>query len=188
MRTGIAVVLVAVVGAGCTFEAPVANGPSLPADPNLDAALGIDARLPDAVPPPDAFVNVCAAAYVTVPAAQTQSKYRRVQVQTEWLVAKADCESDGGHLVIAETAAEAIAIHALVDPLETSPYFWAGISDTERDGQWTTVLGQPFTVPSWGIDDPDQRTGEIYALIYADGTYYDWFDYGTQEYACECSP
>lgn len=178
MRFG---VLCLFVGA-CAFETRV------PPSGNLDT--------PDAPAPPDAAPDapdapppkVCAAAYVAVPAAQTSSKYRRVQVQTAWLVAKADCESDGGHIVIPETQAEALAIHAFVDPLDSSPYFWAGISDPEQDGAWVTVTGVPFTTITWGDDDPDQRAGEIYALVYSDGTYFDWFDNGIQEYACECAP
>ena len=87
-----------------------------------------------------------------------------------------------------ETAAEATAIFALIDPLDTSPYFWAGISDANQDGQWVTVTGQPFTNLNWGSNDPDQRTGEIYAIVFSDATFYDWFDDGLQEYACECPP
>ena len=181
MRLG---VLCLFVGA-CGFEAqvPPAGNFSTPDGPTPpDAAQPVDAP-PDAPPP-----KVCAPAYTALPAAGTSSKYRRVQVQTRWTVAKADCESDGGHLAIPETRAEALAIHAFVDPLDTSPYFWAGISDANQDGQWVTVTGVPFTSIPWGDDDPDQRAGEIYAIVYSDGTFFDWFDYGEQEYACECSP
>jgi hypothetical protein len=172
--------------AGCAFEAKVANTND---QFGFDASTQSPDARPDArSPTPDAFVKLCAAAYVAVPATQTASKYRRVQVQTLWATAKTDCESDGGHIVVPETATEAIAIHAFVDPLNTSPYFWAGITDPELDGQWTTVMGQPFPAIPWGMGDPDQRTGEIYVIVYSDGKFYDWFDYGTQEYACECEP
>ncbi len=167
--------------AACGFEAKLPAGGDPASAP--DAAKPPDAA-PDAAP--DAFVKVCAAGYVAVPAAQTTSKYRKVNVQTEWLVAKADCESDGGHLVIPETTTEAIAIHELVAPLSSSPYYWAGISDPDQDGQWMTVTNVPFPNIPWGSGDPDQRSGEIYAIVYSDGKYFDWFDYGTQEYACEC--
>ncbi|MBA3500557.1 MAG: C-type lectin domain-containing protein [Deltaproteobacteria bacterium] len=183
MRSG---ALCLLVGA-CGFETQVPPSSDLS---NPDAST----KLPDAAhdaaaisidaPPP----KVCAAAYVAVPPTQTQSKYRRIQVQTAWLTAKADCESDGGHMIIAETATEAIAIHAFVDPLDSSPYCWVGILDPERDGQWKTVTNKPFTVPSWGANNPQQRAGEIYALVYSDGKYFDWFDDGAQEYACECEP
>jgi hypothetical protein len=156
---------------------------------NPDAKPMADARPDTPPPPPDAPPpKVCAAAYVALANAGTQSKYRRVQVQTEWLDEKADCASDGGYIAIPETTAEAIAIHTFVNPLLSSPYFWAGILDPEQDGQWVTVNGQAFPAFTWGIGDPDQRTGEIYAIVDENGNYYDWFDYGTQEYACECSP
>lgn len=185
MRFGVPSALSLMLLAACGFEATLTpsgnfNTPDASAPAQPDAAR--DAA-PDAPP-----AKVCAASYVAVPAAQTTSTYRRVQVQTEWLDAKANCAADGGHIVIPETLAEAVAIHAFVDPLDTSPYFWAGISDPEQDGQWVTVLGTPFTALNWGSDDPDQRTGEIYALVYEDGTFYDWFDDGTQEFACECTP
>lgn len=184
MRGVIYVVLAGVAGIGCSFEASV-SPPSTAVDgsttlPMIDA--GRDAYVPDT------FVKVCAAAYASVPAAQTTSKYRRVQVQRTWTAAKADCESDGGHLAIPETAVEAIALHAYVDPLDSSPYIWVGILDPELDGTWVTVTGQPFSAISWGTGDPDQRAGEIYSLVFSDGKFFDWFDYGTQEYACECAP
>ena len=90
--------------------------------------------------------------------------------------------------MIPNTATEAIAIFNFIDPLDTSPYFWAGIQDPELDGQWMTVTNVPFTAMTWGDNDPDQRTGEIYAIVAGDGKYYDWFDDGEQEYACECTP
>jgi hypothetical protein len=174
------------VGA-CSFETKLAPMQTPDADADLEP---VDAR-PDAPPdppPPPPPPKVCAAAYQTVANAGTQSKYRRVQVQTPWLTAKADCESDGGHLVVPETKTEGMAIHAFVDPLDTSPYFWAGVTDPELDGTWVTVMGTPFTIPGWGTDDPDQREGEIYAIVYSSGNFYDWFDDGEQEYACECEP
>ena len=170
------------VGA-CSFETqvpPNGNFGTPDAPPNVAPDAAPDAK-PDAPAP-----KVCAAAYVAV--SGMTSKYRRNQAQTPWLTAKADCASDGGHLAVPETTAEAIAIHAFIDPLDTSPYFWAGISDPEQDGQWTTVTGSVFTQMVWGDNDPDQRAGEIYAIVDSDGNYYDWFDDGTQEYACECTP
>lgn len=178
MRLGVLLL----IGA-CGFETRVPPSGNLDTPDAKAPDAAIDAKLPDSPP-----AKVCAAAYVAVPATQTLSKYRRNQVQTPWLTAKADCESDGGYLAIPETTAEAMAIHAFVDPLETSPYFWAGISDANQDGQWTTVTGVPFTAIVWGENDPDQRLGEIYAIVYSDGNYFDWFDYGEQEYACECAP
>jgi hypothetical protein len=170
----------------CSFETQV------PPNNNFGTPDAPMAQAPDAAPDakPDAPVTpkVCAAAYVAVPAAQTQSKYRRNQAQTAWLTAKADCASDGGHLVIPETVTEAIAVFNFIDPLDTSPYFWAGIQDPEQDGQWMTVTNVPFAAMTWGDNDPDQRAGEIYAIVGSNGMYYDWFDDGEQEYACECSP
>ncbi|MDQ3367505.1 MAG: C-type lectin domain-containing protein [Myxococcota bacterium] len=185
--TGITVVVLA-LGAGCSFEAPASGTPDGARMPDDAGPTLLDAAADAAVVPPDAVVKICAPAYVTVPAAQTLSKYRRVQVQTTWTIARAGCQADGGHLVIPETATEAVAVYAFLDPLNSSPYYWAGITDPELDGQWTTVTGQPFANIPWGSDDPDQRTGEVVILVGSSGAFYDWFPTGSQEYVCECSP
>lgn len=183
-----------VVLVGCSFEAPLGT----PHTPGVvvDGSVEIDATPPPppppdaAPPPPDAFVKICPPAYVTVAAAQTTSKYRRVQVQRLWQTAKNDCESDGGHLVIPETTAEATAIYTFVNPLLSSPYYWAGVSDPELDDTWVTVTGQPFPIAdmSWGTNQPNQNAGEIHLLVGSGAKLYDWYDDGTQEYACECTP
>ncbi len=183
MRFG---VMVMFVGA-CSFETRVPPSGNLGTPDAPPSTMTPDAStttsMPDAPPP-----NMCAAAYIAVPAAQTQSKYRRVQVPKLWTTAKADCASDGGHLVVPNTITEATAIFAFIDPLDTDPYYWAGITDPEQDAQWVTVMGGSFNVPTWGDNDPDQRLGEIYAMIDSSGSYFDYFDDATQEYACECEP
>ncbi|MBA3820725.1 MAG: C-type lectin domain-containing protein [Deltaproteobacteria bacterium] len=186
--TGLTVTVLA-LGAGCSFDAPASSTPDA-ADVVTDAGpIVTDAKPPDGPAVlPDAAAKVCASAYVTVPAAQTLSKYRRVQVPATWTTAKAACEADGGHLVIPETPTEAVAVYTFLDPLDSSPYYWAGISDPELDGQWTTVTGQPFATVPWGSDDPDQRTGEVVILVGSTGAFYDWYPTGSQEYVCECSP
>src|SRR5262245_15649208 len=104
MRFGVVCIFVA----ACGFDAKLSpDDTATDATKSPDASTSIDAA-------PDAPAKVCAAAYVAVPGAQTQSKYRRVQDQTRWLVAKADCESDGGHMIVAETIVEAKAIHAFI--------------------------------------------------------------------------
>lgn len=182
MRFG---VMVMFVGA-CSFEMEVPP-PSNFGTPDAQAVTPdspATTSMPDAPVPP----KMCAAAYASVPAAQTQSKYRRVQVPKLWTAAKADCESDGGHLVVPNTTTEATAIFAFIDPLDSDPYYWAGISDADQDAQWVSVMGAPFSVPVWGDNDPDQRAGEIYAMVASDGSFFDYFDDATQEYACECEP
>jgi hypothetical protein len=166
--------------AGCAFES---TGPA----PSVDARLPADARPDTPTILPDASAPTCAG-YLVLPEAQTTSRYRRVNAPTRWDDAKAGCEADGGHLVIPETQKEAVAVHAFVAPAAVSPYYWAGISDPERDGYWTTIKGEAFEDLDWGAGEPDRRTGEIYLLVFANGKLYDYFETGVEEYACECEP
>ncbi|HLL25496.1 MAG TPA: C-type lectin domain-containing protein [Kofleriaceae bacterium] len=179
MRFGVLVFLGA-----CGFETQLSPARDLDAAPPSDARLTTDAPPPTDAPLP----KVCAAAYVTVMGAGTTSKYRRVQTPSLWTVGKANCEADGGHLVIPETTTEAIAVGAFLDPLDSDPYYWAGILDPQLDGTWTTVTNQPFPTITWGGGDPDKRPGEIYMLVRTTGAFYDWFSDAKQEFVCECTP
>ncbi|MBK9034869.1 MAG: C-type lectin domain-containing protein [Myxococcales bacterium] len=126
--------------------------------------------------------------YQAVTGAPATSRYRRVNTLTLWTSAAADCRSDGGYLVIPETTGEATAVYSFVNPNGSSPFYWAGISDPQRDGIWTTVENQTFANPPFAPGQPNARMGEIYVLVSSSGQFYDWFDNGTQEYACECIP
>ena len=151
----------------------------------FDAAPPIDARLIDAAPPIDAPPRCVG--YQTVSNAPAASRYRRVNALTTWTAARDNCTTDGGYLVIPETPTEAIAVYNFVNPDSDSPFYWAGASDPQLDGTWVTVLNQAFTPPFAG-GQPNQRDGEIYLLVASSGRFFDWFDTGTQEYACECQP
>jgi len=82
----------------------------------IEVVSGVQEKEMIVTNPPDS-VREGTQVNVAVPAAQTQSKYRRNQAQTPWLTAKADCASDGGHLVIPETATEAIAECSAATPV-----------------------------------------------------------------------
>ena len=149
----------------------------------IDAAV-IDAQPIDAPPPIDAQpidAPPACPGYVAVSGAP--SRYRRVRLNQTWPTAKANCESDGGYLMIPETAAEATAIVNFVNPTSGSPYIWVGVSDTNDDDVWTTVFGATFN-PTWGPGQPTNGGGDDYLLVTEDVQYFDWG--GGQFYACEC--
>lgn len=183
------VLLIALVG--CGFDA----GTSAPGDGSapVDAPPGTvdpDAApnaIPDAAPDGGTPPRSCGAAYVALPAAGTSSTYRKVNTSNSWPNARGICAADDAYLVIPETPTEALAVGAFVAPRAGSPYYWAGISRVNTT--WTTVLGAAFANPPWGTDQPNQRQGEIYVLVQAsNGTFWDYFDNGSQEFACECAP
>lgn len=79
------------------------------------------------------------------------------------------------------------AIYNCGNPASNSPYYRGGAADLQLDGTWVSVLGQPFS-PAFAAGQPNQRDGEIHLLVASSGRFYDWFDTGTQEFACECQP
>ena len=160
-------------------------------DARLVDASVIDARLVDAqqidARPIDAGTPGCTG-YQAVTGASVTSRYRKVNTLTTWAGASSNCTSDGGFLIIPETPAEAVAIHSFVAPDADSPFYWAGISDTNLDGTWITVLGQTFANPPFASTQPNQRPGEFYILVASNGQFYDYFNNAAQEFACECVP
>jgi hypothetical protein len=161
---------------GRQLDSPVlANDSTLPIDAMKDASVMVDA--PHTCP-----------GYAAVSGTGTASTYRKVNTGTLWTTAKTACEADGAHLVIPGTNAEARAVYTFVNPNAGSPYYWAGIEDSNFDGVWTTVLGQTFNVTPWGPSQPSHNNGEIYMLVDSMGRFYDWYFNGAQEYACECEP
>ena len=170
----------AAIDARITDAAAIDAPPPIDARP-IDAPPPIDARPIDAPPPR-------CVGYQVVTGAPATSRYRKVNTLTTWAGADADCTSDGGYLVIPGSMSEAVAIGTFVNPAGTSPYYWAGIEDPERDGVWTTVLGATQTYLPWAPAQPNARAGEIYVLVEDNGRFWDWYDDGTQEYACECNP
>ena len=166
------------------IDAAMIDAAVIDAPPPIDARP-IDAPLPiDAPPPIDAQpidAPPACPGYVAVSGAP--SRYRRVRLNQTWPTAKANCESDGGYLMIPETAAEATAIVNFVNPTSGSPYIWVGVSDTNDDDVWTTVFGATFN-PTWGPGQPTNGGGDDYLLVTEDVQYFDWG--GGQFYACEC--
>ena len=175
---------------GAVIDGAVIDGAVIDAPPPIDARPPIDAQPIDAPPPIDARPPIDAQPIDAPPAcpgysvvAGAPSRYRRVRTYTDWPAAQADCESDGGYLMIPDSAAEAIAVVDYVGPTAGSPFIWVGVSDTDDDDVWTTVFGATFT-PVWGPSQPTNEGGDDYLLVTRAVRYYDWG--GTQYYACEC--
>ncbi|MEZ4363906.1 MAG: lectin-like protein [Kofleriaceae bacterium] len=105
-----------------------------PPDAGLDAAL----TPPDAPPP---FIK-CPANYREV---LPRVCHREVNEITPWLVAEAQCETDGGHLVVPDSAQEAAL---LPKPA------WIGISDRRAEGVLLTVTGRTPVFMFWDTPNP----------------------------------
>lgn len=155
---------------------------------DIDAAVdaAIDAP-PDAPPMIDA--RTCPSGYAPLPGAPATSQYRlfgNTATGTSYSAAKGRCQSDGTHLVIVETAAEATAIGTVIQLDPTSPYYWDGITDQTTENTWVTILGGAATYLPWDPGQPNGGRAANCALFDAQGHLYDFDCEGVEAFVCEC--
>jgi hypothetical protein len=75
-----------------------------------------------------------------------------------WTVAEAICEADGAHLVIVDSAAEAVYIDGL--PGGNSIAHWVGTTDRVTEGTLRHVTGTTPSFLPWSPGEPDGGTAE----------------------------
>ncbi len=99
-------------------------------------------------------------------------KYILYNGRVSWHMAKAFCERNGGHLVTITSENEQNIINELN---ADGRYLWLGASDTNQDGIWEWVTGEPFEYAYWLQGEPNYGSGiEMYL-----GTLpYMWNDFG----------
>jgi hypothetical protein len=190
-----AVVVLAFVAA-CSFRTnavshSVDSSTADTAQGTVDGDAARDARAIDAPPPIDAAPQ-CPGTYATVTGAPPTSRYRLFSYSavgdqsSAWAAAKQTCETDGTHLIIVETAAEATAIAAQLQYSTTWPYFWDGVTDAAQEASWKTVLGADATYLPWGAGQPSGGTAQNCAVFGTDGVLYDYDCITASPFACEC--
>lgn len=175
-------------GSSNSADGSTADTPHVDIDAATDAAIdaAIDAP-PDAPPMIDA--HACPTGYTTLPGAPATSQYRlfgNLASGTSFGAAKARCESDGTHLVIVETAAEAAAIGTAIQLDPSSPYYWDGITDQVTENTWVTITGGAATYLPWDPGQPNGGRAANCALFDAQGHLYDFDCSGVEGFACEC--
>ncbi len=79
-----------------------------------------------------------------------------------WTEAKEYCEKLGGHLVTITSIEENNYIKDLVVSNGKKNAYWLGASDSESEGVWKWVTGEPFEFSDWGTDEPNQDGEENY--------------------------
>jgi Lectin C-type domain len=148
-------VAVIAVGSGCFDPRPSTGGACAPGDRCPDPlqcianvcvqegdilAVGRDAGFVDGRPGD----LVCPPGYAkAIPG--VASCYRVVSFPTGWISAESLCEQDGAHLLIPDSAAEAM--------FAASPS-WLGISDRKVQNRVISVIGRPLTFTQWQPDEP----------------------------------
>jgi hypothetical protein len=105
-----------------------------------------------------------------------------------WQAARIACQDWGGDLVIMEDPAEDDFVAGLADDS-----VWVGGSDTEADGVFDWVDGQPMPRPpegNWGANQPDSFPGEdcIEKRQEPSESWYDQPCFRELRYVCEKAP
>lgn len=120
------------------------------------------------------------------------SRYKEAAVGLSWANAERDCETDGGHLIVVDDAAENewmkwIAATSMTGDTSTSQQAWIGLGDSATEETFFWVTGAPLTLAPWGNGEPnDKNDNEDCVQIGASGS---WNDDSCNEllvYACEC--
>ncbi|MDG1172749.1 MAG: DUF5011 domain-containing protein, partial [Opitutales bacterium] len=97
--------------------------------------------------------------------------YEQINGSYTWSAAKADAESRGGYLATVTSLEEKNEIE-----LVRTTNSWLGGSDTQTEGTWAWVTGEPWSYHFWNTSEPNGGTGENYLVTYSsDGR---WNDLG----------
>ena len=116
--------------------------------------------------------------------AQLPGRYRVGPQVLSWSIAEADCESDGGHLIVIDDAIENLEART-----QATGEFWIGMTDRITEATYLTVLGTPPGFEGWPGATPT-NTGEDCVSVLINS---DWEDRNCtgsiidmKAYVCEC--
>lgn len=77
------------------------------------------------------------------------------------------CEESGGHLATITSAEENAAIASILP--ESGLSYWLGADDSQKEGTFTWVTGEPFEFTNFAENEPNDVDNEDYLTIYASG-------------------
>ena len=133
----------------------------------------------------------CMQTYATIVPGLT-SRYKEGTTGQSWANAERDCETEGGHLIVIDDAAEndwmkSIAAKSMTDSSLTNQQAWIGLGDSATEETFEWVTGAPLTVALWADMEPNDRyNNEDCVQVGATGS---WNDDSCEEplaYVCEC--
>lgn len=113
--------------------------------------------------------------------ANGSSRYRR-GADLSWTEAEADCEADGGHLVVIDDAAE----NAFVRAQAAGSLLWIGLSDHLTEGTMRWVTGEPVTFEDFETGQPNNNLGTEDCVVLTDDEWNDTECRRDFAYLCEC--
>ena len=88
------------------------------------------------------------------------NRYQVFNAAMTWKQAKEACEKAGGHLVVITSEDENSFIKKLIlsNPASGKYHYWIGGSDSEKEGVWQWVTGEPWDYTCWEPDQPNNDT------------------------------
>ncbi len=96
--------------------------------------------------------------------------YQSFTKRKSWTDAKSSCEKLGGYLVTITSEEERLFL--MNNVFEGSgKSFWAGATDSETEGQWRWITGEPLVFTDWAKGEPNDENKEDYLELPA------YFDY-----------
>jgi len=102
-----------------------------------------------------------------------------------WPQAVQNSIDNGGHLFIPNSIDENNFIIQNVYNNVAPPISWIGITDAQNEGVWLDVLGNQVSFTNWRAGEPNNSNNEDYGMMYSDGTWNDFYNYGTWPYVIE---
>jgi hypothetical protein len=126
----------------------------------------------------DAAGVVCPAAYTFQVGA---SRYRSVVTTDDWIVGEQDCEADGTHLVVLQSAAERDALVAIA-----GPEVWVGVTDRVVQDTWREVTGGLATYLPWEQGEPVSGPDDCVYWMTDSGEYRSQSCNSGRSWICEC--
>jgi hypothetical protein len=102
---------------------------------------------------------ICPDSY-TVTVAGSLSRYRTVLTGQRWVDAERDCELDGAHLIVIDSAAEndwvaTIAAANVTASKSTNQLAWLGATDTNTETHFRWITGSDVTLSFWNTTEPE---------------------------------
>ncbi len=113
---------------------------------------------------------VLAALFVAIPCLAENPKvendsnghfYQKFTKRKSWTDARSSCEKLGGYLVTITSEEERLFL--MKNIFEGSgKSFWAGATDSETEGEWKWITGEPMVFTDWAKGEPNDEKDEDY--------------------------
>ncbi|XP_048244636.1 macrophage mannose receptor 1-like [Haliotis rufescens] len=95
--------------------------------------------------------------------------YRLSLVRKTWMDAKADCEGDGGHLVVLEDVDKQQQVMEATAAIRDTEAVFVGLGDIDADGKYVWVDGRDLVNPFWDSGEPTLFGNKHCAVLYNHG-------------------